>query len=271
MRKQKAIEYFREHASDYAETYTMQNKNCLRAFLLNERMRIVLEMARGAEGRLLDVGCGPAAMMNELREQGLEVWGIDPSLNMIAIGINQVKMYPSEGRIRLLVGDAENLSFTERSFDAVLCIGVLEYLEDALKALNEIARVSKNKSSLILSFPNAMSPFNIIDSWLALISYYFLKITQKFFKSIGKDMYIDDKRMLLSRSVVSQRYSYGAAKGILEGLGYTRFAVKYHGYRFAFLKSFLEKQVIALNQRFNLNESFLSWIGIDCVVCAERG
>lgn len=270
MQKQVAIKYFRDYSADYTNAYAALNKNSVRGFLLNERKGIVLGLAKGVQGRVLDIGCGPGVMVNELDAQGLEVWGIDPSLEMIKAGIQEVKERSELDKIKFLVGDAENLSFAGSSFDAVLCIGVLEYLEDDRKALDEILRVSKNKSSLILTFPNALSPFNIIDSLLACIYHFSLRVCYKILNLLGKNINFDNKRMLLSRSVVSRKYYCRRVKRILRMLGYTEFMVRYHGYRFAFLKSLFEEQVIMLNRKLSLSKSFLSWMGIDCVVMAKR-
>ena len=51
---------------------------------------VVLDMLKGAEGRLLDVGCGPAVMETELLRRGFEVTGIDMSIEMLRHGLNRL-------------------------------------------------------------------------------------------------------------------------------------------------------------------------------------
>lgn len=42
-----------------------------------------------------------------------------------------------------IVGDIHNLPFSDQSIDAIICIAVLEHVENPLKAMNEIYRVLK--------------------------------------------------------------------------------------------------------------------------------
>jgi SAM-dependent methyltransferase len=50
-------------------------------------------------------------------------------------------------------GDVTNLAFPEQSFDSVLCIEVLEYVDDPKRALAEIHRVLTPGGTLVLSVP----------------------------------------------------------------------------------------------------------------------
>ena len=52
-------------------------------------------------------------------------------------------------------GDAQSLRFPSASFDAVVCLEVLEHLPDYRKALDEIARVLRPDGRLIASIPYA--------------------------------------------------------------------------------------------------------------------
>lgn len=52
-------------------------------------------------------------------------------------------------------GDAQAMQFPTKSFDAVVCLEVLEHLPDFRKALDEIARVLRPEGRLIASIPYA--------------------------------------------------------------------------------------------------------------------
>jgi len=90
--------------------------------------------------RLLDVGAGEGALVARYRALGRDIVGVDTA-------------YESE-----IVEKADLLSlpFDDRSFDAVLCLDVLEHvtLLEQPKALTEIARVLKDDGLLIMSVPN---------------------------------------------------------------------------------------------------------------------
>ena len=122
--------------------------------------RIALEFLEGTRGRLLEVGCGPAVMMPELLAMGFEVEGIDVSGEMIRRGQQRMAGHPLERRCRLGVGDVERLAFPDASFDALLCMGVLEYLPGNDKALAEIARVLRPGGLAVFSMPNGASAYH---------------------------------------------------------------------------------------------------------------
>ncbi len=53
----------------------------------------------------------------------------------------------------VIFGDINNLSFDSESFDAVVCLEVLEYVKTPEKAISEMSRVIKKEGTLILSVP----------------------------------------------------------------------------------------------------------------------
>ncbi|MGW5400154.1 class I SAM-dependent methyltransferase [Streptomyces sp. NPDC003952] len=89
--------------------------------------------------RVLDVGGGPGAHAQWLAEDGYEVHLVDP-----------VPKHVEQARERApgcvaTQGDARDLAFAGRTFDAVLLLGPLYHLaerEDRLKALSEARRVA---------------------------------------------------------------------------------------------------------------------------------
>src|SRR3954464_10543387 len=90
--------------------------------------RIVIDMLAGTNGRLLEVGCGPAVMTPDLLAMGCEVQGIDMSQEMLRRAEQRMEGHPLEKRCRFALGDVERLQFPSGTFDAVVCMGVLEYL-----------------------------------------------------------------------------------------------------------------------------------------------
>ncbi len=89
---------------------------------------------------LLDVGCGPATITNDLARvvaPGM-VTGIDASEEIIALARSE---QPNSMPIELEIGDALHLPFREASFDVVHAHQVLQHLVDPVAALREMARV----------------------------------------------------------------------------------------------------------------------------------
>jgi ubiquinone/menaquinone biosynthesis C-methylase UbiE len=132
-----------------------------RQFSFISQKRIVIDMLRGARGRLLEVGCGPAIMLPELLAMGLEVQGIDVSVEMIRRATQRMSGHPLAARCRIALGDVERLQFAAASFDAVLAMGVLEYLPARERALREMARVLKPGGHVVLTVPNRASAYHM--------------------------------------------------------------------------------------------------------------
>lgn len=91
---------------------------------------------------ILDVGCGkgePMAFIN--RDGKFEVIGIDLFQPYLEAAKNK-GVYQ-----KLILGDAQHLPFEAKSFDVVICMEVLEHLEqqDGNRLLSELERVAKKQ------------------------------------------------------------------------------------------------------------------------------
>lgn len=80
--------------------------------------------------RWLDVGCGTGALSAAVRAAGGFVCGVDPSRGFVA------------GRADVVVGDARALPFRAGLFDAVVSGLALNFVPDAGRAVDELARVA---------------------------------------------------------------------------------------------------------------------------------
>jgi ubiquinone/menaquinone biosynthesis C-methylase UbiE len=129
------------------------------SFLMQKRL--VLEMLAGVRGRILEVGCGPAVMSPELAAMGFEVHGIDVSGEMIRRARQRMIGHPLESRCRFAVGDFERLDYPDGFFDAVLAMGVLEYLPEYAAALRGTVRVLKPGGVAVFTVPNGASSYHV--------------------------------------------------------------------------------------------------------------
>ena len=127
---------------------------------------IAIELLGDAKRQLLEVGCGPAVMTPELLAMGFEAHGIDVSCEMVRRARQRMAGHPLEKRCRFSVDDVERLHIAEGSCDAVLCMGVLEYLPRYSRALGEIARVLKPGGIAVIALPNRASAYHVArDAW----------------------------------------------------------------------------------------------------------
>src|SRR5205807_185694 len=85
------------------------------------------------------------------------------------------------GSDRFRVGDLEQVPFEDNTFDAVVCLGVIEYLASDEQAVREIRRVLKPGGSAVISTPSAISPLYHLDCGTFRLEdaarplYYFVK------------------------------------------------------------------------------------------------
>jgi SAM-dependent methyltransferase len=89
---------------------------------------------------VLDVACGPGNFTRHLAPavgpDGLLV-GIDASIPMLARAVEE----QDPGNIGYVRGDAVDLPFRDRSFDAVCCFAALHLFDDPFAALDHMTRV----------------------------------------------------------------------------------------------------------------------------------
>jgi len=101
-------------------------------------------------GRILDAGGGPGRYSLELCKAGYKVVLLDLSPGNIALAKGKAELQSQEAQescLEFVVGDVRDLSrFGSDSFDAVLCLDPLTYLDtaaDRTQALSELVRVAR--------------------------------------------------------------------------------------------------------------------------------
>lgn len=104
--------------------------------------------------KILDIGCGTGAYDRMLTTMGHEVIGVDFSEYVVQKAVEK-----SKGEdIQYLISGVPYLPFKESFFDIVVCIGVLQYIENERAAISEIVRVlKKNGGIFILITLNSLS------------------------------------------------------------------------------------------------------------------
>lgn len=107
------------------------------------RRQAIRAAALPSRGRLLDVCTGTADMALEAARQfpDAEIFGVDFSRPMIALGQAKLARVHLETRIHLQVAPAEALPFPDGSFDAVTVAFGLRNVPDRRRGLAEMSRV----------------------------------------------------------------------------------------------------------------------------------
>ena len=133
------------------------------------RRQRVLELLPQRLGRVLDVGCGPGVMVEAVLERGGSFEGVDLSPQMVR---EAAERFGHLNKVSFSEGSIEKIEHPDSTFDQVICMAVLEYLETPDTALREIARVLRPDGIAIVTVPKrwhidrmtiaATTPFRLI-------------------------------------------------------------------------------------------------------------
>lgn len=135
------------------------SKNPLQKLLIQNFYSTLISLAKPLSPKtILDAGCGEGFTLNRLSRSGIgeKLEGIESSGTALSLG---KKIFPE---FTFKHGSIYNLPYKDRAFDLVVCTEVLEHVNQPIKALREIFRVSKKH--MIFSVPN--EPFFIISNFL---------------------------------------------------------------------------------------------------------
>ena len=116
-----------------------------------------IEAARGRPigtgDRVLEVGCGTAALSAALAVRGAEVVGSDVSLRWLVLAQKRL----ADAHVELVACAAESLPFPDGNFDVVAASDVIEHVEDPARFVGEAARVLRAGGLAFLATPNRYS------------------------------------------------------------------------------------------------------------------
>jgi ubiquinone/menaquinone biosynthesis C-methylase UbiE len=127
----KTKEFYDKTAEKYDERHTN--------YMLRYMRKIEDELIKKyAQGKTLDIGCGTGQHLS------VNAIGLDISLPML----NKAK---KKNHMKLVQGRAEDLPFSDNTFDTILCMFTVLNLCDINKALNEMKRVLKSSGRIIIS------------------------------------------------------------------------------------------------------------------------
>jgi ubiquinone/menaquinone biosynthesis C-methylase UbiE len=133
------------------------------------RRDYVVEQAvarRGHARNVLDLGCGAGPLTAELAYHGMNVVGMDLSADLLVQASQRITT--RSGRApQVLRANCEVLPFRDQQFDVVACLGVIAFLDDEQRALEEMARVVRPGGTLVLSFRSAYALSTLLDPVVA--------------------------------------------------------------------------------------------------------
>mmetsp|Transcript_41372 Transcript_41372/g.102543 ORF Transcript_41372/g.102543 Transcript_41372/m.102543 type:complete len:256 (-) Transcript_41372:168-935(-) len=118
----------------------------------------------GAEQRVLDVGAGTGTLTTQVLSRGAlpgNVVMLDQSEGMLA----QAKKKLQLNGVRKVLGDAQDLPFSDESFDRTISSGAIYYWPDAVRGMREQYRVLKPGGRAIMTSCAANPVHMFHDYW----------------------------------------------------------------------------------------------------------
>jgi len=120
-----------------------------------EKELIISSLKPEKGDKILDAGCGTGVFTDDILKHGALVFGIDISLPMLARAGEKLEGYPFFKALGTMIC----LPFAEKTFDKVVSITALEFIEDGRNALQELFRVTKKGGTILVATLNSLSPW----------------------------------------------------------------------------------------------------------------
>lgn len=148
-----------EHARRWHELYGRGPVSPEEHFFRRRRDLVVDYVRRVATAstRIVDLGCGAGPVLCALREAGLRCAGIDCAPDMLAAARARLREAGIDDA-DIHEGDCRATPFADESFDLVVCLGVIAYVEDYEPLLREIDRILAPGGTVLISCRNAWNP-----------------------------------------------------------------------------------------------------------------
>jgi len=159
-------EYFRSTQPFWKEVYEQDG---LVGTLYRQRRDLVdaliEKIGLPAESQVLEVGCGAGLTTIGLARRGYQVQAVD----MVKGMIESVRRFAAEANVANhisgQVGDVHHLGFRDNTFDMVIAIGVLEWVQSLSQPLGELTRVLKPGGHLIVNVDNTWALHCVLDPY----------------------------------------------------------------------------------------------------------
>ena len=177
------------------------------------RNKVVDIVAKHQPKNILDIATGTGDLAISLaKTSATEIVGLDISSGMLEVGRKKISDKKLDGKIKMVVGDSENLPFEDNTFEAVTVAFGVRNFENLEKGLAEILRVLK---------PNGI--FVILETSVPTKSFY--KIGYSFYTkyvlpTIGK-AFSKDQSAYSYLCESASKFPYGEAlNNILRQIGF---------------------------------------------------
>jgi len=162
--RERANAYFQAKSLRWKDLYSIGG---VQAEIIRDRHSAVLnwidslDLAPGSQ--LAEIGCGAGFMAIALAQRDFHVHAIDSAEAMIELARVHAAEAGITGTLSCNVGDVYSLAFEDSSFDLVIAIGVIPWLERAALGIREMVRVTRPGGYVILTTANRVGLASLLD------------------------------------------------------------------------------------------------------------
>lgn len=117
--------------------------------VFREELDYLLNHLKGTKD-ILSIGCGSAIIERGLAEHGFNITGLD---------ISQEALNQAPDDIRKVTGSAEKTDFPNCSFDTVIYVASLQFIEKYKEAVKETSRILRRGGKILAMLLNPQSDF----------------------------------------------------------------------------------------------------------------
>lgn len=158
-----AVGFFDESAEDYEQKHYAVGARSFMTVRQERVLDFVAQTGLAPGAPVLDAGCGPGYLVEQLVRRGLRVSAMDAAEGMLRQARARAEAASPAHPVEFKQGDIEALPYPDASFELVTSTGVIEYLRDDTRVLVEFRRVLRPGGHLILPVTNVWSPANWLD------------------------------------------------------------------------------------------------------------
>ena len=141
---------------EWPEKYDRWFETPIGALVKKYENELLLDLLQpGPQEMILDVGCGTGVFTFNILAFGPRMTGLDISCPMLKRAERKAKGFP----FRAVAGDMKYLPFADESFDKVVSMTALEFIEDGREAVKDLLRVTKKGGVVVVTTLNSLSPW----------------------------------------------------------------------------------------------------------------
>ena len=173
-------------------------------------------------GSVLDIGCGTGHLLRELSDEGREVTGVEPTKELFEYS---KKICEKHKKINLYNVGGEHLKELNKKFDNIVCVDVIEHVENDIGILKSAYEVSGKNALFIVLVPAFPFLYGERDKAIGHLRRYskkeliekienngFKVIKSRYWNALGFLFYILFEKIL--RKKIPEGHRYRDKKGV---------------------------------------------------------